>query len=69
MITAGAICIKTLLMENKTLQKLYISGNQIGNEVVAAICQGLKKNTTLTELRMDDCGLSVEGTYTTSSCS
>ena len=61
MITTGAICIKTLLMENKTLQKLYIGDNHISNEGVAAICQGLENTTTLTELWMYNCGLSVEG--------
>ena len=61
MITTGAICIKTLLMENKKLQVLNINNNQIGNEGVAAICQGLENTTTLTELSMYDCRLSVEG--------
>ena len=63
MITTDAICIKTLLMENTKLQVLDISVNQIGNEGVAAICQGLEKNTTLIELRMVQCWLSVEGIY------
>jgi len=63
MITTGAICIKTLLMENKKLQVLAISDNKINNEGVAAICQGLQNTTTLTELWMYDCGLSVEGIY------
>ena len=47
----------------KKLQVLAISYNQIGNEGVAAICQGLKNTTTLTELEMYQCGLSVEGMY------
>ena len=64
MITTGAICIKTLLMENKKLQVLNIGGNQIGNEGVAAVCEPLYNyNTTLTELRMFNCGISVEGKY------
>ncbi|XP_065906563.1 NACHT, LRR and PYD domains-containing protein 12-like isoform X3 [Dysidea avara] len=58
----GVICIKTLLMENKKLQFLNINGNQIGNEGVSAVCEPLYNyNTTLTELRMDYCGISVEG--------
>ena len=65
MITTGAICIKTLLMENKKLQVLNISGNQISNEGVAAICEVLHHNTNLIELRMCDCGLSVEGKHYT----
>ena len=64
MITTGAICIKTLLMENKKLQVLDISGNLIGNEGVAAVCEPLYNyNTTLTELRMGDCLISVESKY------
>ena len=63
MITTGAICIKTLLMENKKLQVLDIGANQISNEGVAAICEGLHHNTNVTELRMSECGLSVEGKY------
>ena len=64
MITTGAICIKTLLMENKKLQILNIGNNQIGNEGVAAVCEPLYNyNTTLTELRMNHCGISVEGKY------
>ena len=64
MITTGAICIKTLLMENKKLQVLNIGWNQIGNEGMAAVCEPLYNyNTTLTELWMSDCGISVEGKY------
>ena len=64
MITTGVICIKTLLMENKKLQKLNIGSNQIGNEGVAAVCEPLYNyNTTLTELRMYNCEISVEGKY------
>ena len=65
----GAIGIKTLLMENNKLQVLYISSNQIGNEGVAAVCEGLYNNTNLTELMMWSCGLSMGGTYTTCGCS
>jgi len=63
MITTGVICIKTLLMENKKLKVLSIGRNQIGNEGVAAVCEGLYNNTNLTKLRIDYCGLSVEGIY------
>jgi len=50
-------------MENKKLQVLDIGSNQIGNEGVAAVCEGLYNNTHLTELGMINCGLSVEGIY------
>ena len=63
LITTGAICIKTLLMENRKLQGLNIGNNQINDEGVAAICEVLHHNTNVTEIRMDQCGLSVEGKY------
>ena len=64
MITTGVICIKTLLMENKKLQILDIGNNQIGNGGVAAVCEPFYNyNTTLTKLRMGNCGISVEGKY------
>jgi len=63
MITTGVICIKTLLLENKKIQVLNFGNNQIGNEGVAAVCEGLYNNTNLTEFRMSYCGLSVEGIY------
>ena len=63
MITTGVICIKTLLMENKKLEILNIGGNQIGNQGVSAVCEGLHNNTNLTKLMMGGCGISVEGKY------
>ena len=50
-------------MENKKLQVLDVDNNQISNEGVAAVCEGLQNATALTELWMDNCGLSVEGIY------
>ena len=64
MITTGVICIKTLLMENKTITKLDIDDNQIGDEGVSAVCEPLYNyNTTLTELWMDYSWISVKGKY------
>ena len=62
MITTGAICIKTLLMENKTITSLSIGWNKIYDEGAAVISEGLQCNHTLTTLRIFDCGLLVEGT-------
>jgi len=61
MITTGAICIKTLLMENRTITFLDIWGNKIYDEGAAVISEGLQCNHTLTTLRILDCGLLVEG--------
>jgi len=56
----GAICIKTLLLENKKLEVLNIEGNAIHDKAVA-ISEGLRSNHTLTTLWILDCGLSVQG--------
>ena len=61
MITTGAICIKTLLMENKTITILDIRINKIQDEGAVVISQGLRWNHTLTTLGILGCGLSVEG--------
>ena len=61
MITADAICIKTLFMENKTITSLTIRRNHIGDEGVAGVCHGLRYNKTVTTLDMYYCGFSVKG--------
>ena len=61
MITTGAICIKTLLMENKTITFLNIRDNNIQDEGAIVISQGLRCNHTLTTLWISWCGLSEEG--------
>ena len=61
MITTGAICIKTLLMENKTITLLEIQFNELHDEGAVIISEGLRSNHTLTTLWISDCGLSVEG--------
>ena len=61
MITTGVICIKTLLMENKTITLLNIGENEIQDEGAVVISQGLRCNHTLTTLRIFGCGLPVEG--------
>ena len=61
MITTGAICIKTLLMENKTITVLSISENKIHDEGAIVISEGLQSNHTLTKLSIVKCELSVEG--------
>ena len=50
-------------MENKKLQHLYISSNKIGDDGVRHVTEGLQQNDTLTELRLCDYGISVNGNY------
>ena len=57
----GAICIKTLLMENKTIASLCIEGNKLHYEEAVLISEGLRFNHTLSTLLIYNCGLSVEG--------
>ena len=53
MITTDAICIKTLLMENKTITFLHIGLNQkLCDEGAVIISEGLRSNHTLTKLWM-----------------
>ena len=59
--STGAFCIKTLLMENKTITFLDISFNKIQDEGAVVISQGLRCNHTPTTLKISYCGLSVEG--------
>lgn len=50
-----------MLVENKKLQYLNISGNKIGDNGVRHVAEGLKINDTLTELKLQYCGMSAKG--------
>ena len=52
-----------MLMENKKLEYLDISYNKIGDDGVRHVMEGLQQNDTVTELRIPDCEISVEGNY------
>ena len=52
-----------MLMENKKLQHLYIGNNEIGDDGVRHVTEGLQKNDALTELSLWDCRISVKGNY------
>ena len=52
-----------MLMENKKLQHLDISGNEIGDDGVRHVAKGLQQNDTVTELRLHCCNISVKGNY------
>ena len=59
-ICTGAKYIKVMLIENK-LQYLDISWNEIGDDGVRLITEGLQCNNTLTKLNAEHCGISVTG--------
>jgi len=59
----GATYIKKMLMENKKLQHLDIDKNKIGDDGIRHVTEGLQQNDTLTELLLEDCEISVKGSY------
>ena len=60
MITIGAISISNMMMVNRSLQKLYMSKNDIGNDGISAIARGLG-NCKINELHVAQCGITVTG--------
>ena len=52
-----------MLMENKNLIHLNIGDNNIGNDGVRHVTEGLQQNDTLTELVLHNCKISVKGNY------
>ena len=52
-----------MLMENKKLQNLDLSGITTGDDGVRHVTEGLQQNDTLTELILQSCEISVKGNY------
>ena len=52
-----------MLMKNNKLQYLNIGSNNIRNDGVGLITEGLQYNNTLIKLVVVDCNISVEGRY------
>ena len=50
-----------MLMENKKLQNLDISGNKIGDDGVRHVAEGLCQNDILTELVLRYCEITAKG--------
>ena len=61
-VTTGASCVGELLKVNNSLQVLYMKGNQIGDDGMSSVADGLQCNNTLTKLNVQWCGFSVKGT-------
>ena len=66
-VTTGASCVGKLLKVNNSLQELYMRDNDIGDDGMSSVADGLQCNKTLTELNVQGCRFSVKGTvvYTT----
>ena len=48
-------------MEKMNLESLDISFNEIGDDGMRDVSEGLQQNHTLTKLMVDDCEISVKG--------
>jgi len=51
-----------IITGSATLRVLNVDCNDIGDDGMAVISETLQHNKSLTELRVDQCGLSVKGT-------
>ena len=50
-------------MENKKLQYLNIGDNEIGDDGVSHVTEGLQQNDTLTKLVLYNCTISAKGNF------
>ena len=60
--STGASCLGGLLKVNNSLQVLSMGWNVIGDDGMASIADRLRYNKSLTNLHIQECGLSVKGT-------
>ena len=60
-VTTGASCLGELLKVNNSLQKLDMGYNVIGDDGMSSVAGGLQYNKSLTQLDVQNCGLSVKG--------
>ena len=61
-VTTGASCLSELLKVNNSLQELDMSDNDIDDNGMSSVADGLQYSKTLTKLNVQWCGLSVNGT-------
>ena len=61
-VTTGASCLGEVLKVNNSLQELNMGQNAIGDDGMSSVADGLQYNKTLIDLKVWQCGLSVEGT-------
>jgi len=58
----GASSVSNFFRENCTLKILSINSNAFGDDGILLIIDGLRYNNTLTELWVEECEFSVQGT-------
>ena len=61
-VTTGASCVGELLKVNNSLQEVVMDNNEIGDDGMSSVADGLQCNNTLTKLNVERCGFSVKGT-------
>ena len=62
-VTTGASCLGKLLKVNHSLQELDMGDNDIDDDRISSITDGLQDNNTLTKLNISLCKFSVKGSY------
>ena len=62
-VTTGASCLGELLKVNNSLQELYINHNDIGDDGMLSVADGLQHNKSLKTLCAQICGISVKGNF------
>ena len=60
-VTTGASCLGELLKVNNSLQQLDMRYNDIGEDGILSIADGLQHNNTLQILNVSGCEFSVKG--------
>ena len=62
-VTTGASCLGELLKVNNSLQKLDMRDNDIRDDGLSSVADGLQHNNTLTKLDVSECKFLVKGSY------
>ena len=62
-VTTGASCLGELLKVNNLLQELDMRSNDIGDDGMSSVADGLQHNNSLTKLDASRCKFSVKGSY------
>ena len=62
-VTTGASCLGELLKVNNSLQVLDMRDNDIRDDGMSSVADGLQHNNTITKLDASECKFSVKGSY------
>ena len=62
-VTTGASCLGELLKVNNSLEEFEMWDNEIGDDGVSSVADGLQQNKSLTKLNVSDSKFSVKGSH------